>query len=101
MTEGSTPDHKKILCDKHLNNRHSYTAINTIYMYPHATSPITTYIYLLSQKHANMKKLILSAFLLAAAISTEAQQKPTLKLPALSTTTKISQDFSTGTIELA
>jgi len=48
-----------------------------------------------------MKKLILSAFLLTAAIGVEAQQKPTLKLPALSTTQKISQDFSTGTIELS
>ncbi len=49
-----------------------------------------------------MKKLILATFLIAASVSNvEAQQKPTLKLPALSTTTKISQDFSTGNVELA
>jgi hypothetical protein len=48
-----------------------------------------------------MKKLILATFLIAAGVSNvEAQQKPTLKLPQLSTTTKISQDFSTGNIEL-
>lgn len=48
-----------------------------------------------------MKKLILATFLIAAGLSNvEAQQKPTLKLPSLSTTTKISQDFSTGNIEL-
>lgn len=49
-----------------------------------------------------MKKLILATFLIAASVANvAAQQKPTLKLPALSTTTKISQDFSTGNIELA
>ncbi len=48
-----------------------------------------------------MKRFILSALLIAAtAVSVEAQQKPTLKLPALSTTTKITQDFSTGSIDL-
>lgn len=48
-----------------------------------------------------MKKYIFSALLLSATLSTQAQQQPTLKLPALSTTTEITQDFSTGTIELS
>lgn len=48
-----------------------------------------------------MKRFILSALLIAATVSVEAQQKPTLKLPALSTSTKITQDFSTGSVELS
>lgn len=49
-----------------------------------------------------MKRFILSALLIAAtAVSVEAQQKTTLKLPALSTSTKITQDFSTGSVELS
>lgn len=48
-----------------------------------------------------MKRFILSALLIAATVNVEAQQKPTLKLPALSTSTKITQDFSTGTVELS
>ncbi|MBL7719804.1 MAG: DUF2911 domain-containing protein [Flavipsychrobacter sp.] len=48
-----------------------------------------------------MKKILLATFLIAASASAvEAQQKPTLKLPALSTTSKTVQDFSTGSIEL-
>jgi hypothetical protein len=63
---------------------------------PHLVSIFTFYL-----KNQNMKKFILSALLIAATISVEAQQKPVLKLPALSTTTRVSQDFSTGVIDLS
>ena len=48
-----------------------------------------------------MKKILLSALLVAASLGSYGQQKPTLKLPALSPTTRISQDFSTGVIDLS
>jgi hypothetical protein len=50
------------------------------------------------KKHRKiMKQIILSIVLLAASIATQAQNQ--LKLPSLSPTAKISQEFSTSTIE--